>query len=81
MASTLYKTSPLAASARLLMLGRVADRQPLEPVAWTHRSPAGGRVFYTSLGHPGDFQLPAFQLLLANAVRWAAGVESLTQRP
>ena len=30
----------------------------------------GGRVFYTSLGHPTDFRNPSFLRLLANAVSW-----------
>jgi len=29
------------------------------------------RVFYTSLGHPGDFDNTAFRRLLRNAVFWA----------
>ena len=33
----------------------------------------GGRVFYTSLGHPHDFHRPAFLRLLANALHWACG--------
>jgi type 1 glutamine amidotransferase len=40
------------------------------PVAWTNVY-AGGRVFYTTLGHPGDFQSEAFRRLLENAIRWA----------
>jgi nicotinamidase-related amidase len=69
--SWLYKVSPLAKTATPLMIGRVEGRDPPEPVAWTntHR---GGRVFYTSLGHPDDFKLPAFQTLLKNAIDWAA---------
>jgi rhodanese-related sulfurtransferase len=39
-------------------------------VAWTHRY-KGGRVFYTSLGHPKDFANPAFRQLLVNAIFWA----------
>ncbi len=75
-ASWLYKTSPLAEKAEVLMTGRVEGREPAEPVAWTHSSPAGGRVFYTSLGHPDDFKQPFFQRLLTNAVYWAVGIES-----
>jgi nicotinamidase-related amidase/type 1 glutamine amidotransferase len=70
--SWLYKTQPLAAGATELMTGRVGDRKPPEPVAWTHETSAGGKVFYTSLGHPDDFKLPAFLQLLQNAVHWAA---------
>jgi len=41
-----------------------------EPVAWTN-TVNGSRVFYTSLGGPGDFELPNFQRLLLNGVLWA----------
>jgi len=47
---------------------------PSEPVAWTYTNPAGGRVFYTSLGHVDDFAQPGFQRLLLNGLRWAAGL-------
>ena len=43
-----------------------------EPVTWT-RTHAGGRVFYTSLGHQEDFEEPNFLRLLANAVLWCGG--------
>jgi len=68
--SWLYKTSPLTATTTVLMTGRVDDRKPHEPVAWTNTHSGGGRVFYTSLGHPGDFQMPAFRRMLTNAVFW-----------
>ena len=67
---TLYKNEPLAPSARALLIGAIPN-QPAEPVAWTHRAvPGGGRVFYTSLGHPEDFGQKAFRQLLSNAVEW-----------
>jgi type 1 glutamine amidotransferase len=66
---SLYKTGPLAASARALLLGEVAG-QPVEPVAWVNLV-GSSRVFYTSLGHPGDFDTIAFRRLLRNAVFWA----------
>jgi len=69
--SWLYKTSPLAGTATTLMMGRVGDRQPHEPVAWTNTHTGGGRVFYTSLGHQADFKLPAFRRLLLNGIFWA----------
>jgi nicotinamidase-related amidase/type 1 glutamine amidotransferase len=72
--SWLYKTSPLAEGAKVLVTGRVADRQPHEPVAWTYTRADGGRSFYTSLGHPDDFTTPAFQRLLLNALYWSAGL-------
>jgi type 1 glutamine amidotransferase/nicotinamidase-related amidase len=73
--SHLYKTSPLAPSTTVLMMGRVGDRQPHEPVSWTFTHLGGGRAFYTSLGNPDDFDDPAFQQLLKNAIYWAAGTE------
>ena len=66
----LYKVSPLVPTATPLIMGRVGDRQPHEPVAWinTNRS---ARVFYTSLGHPDDFQTESFRKLLRNGIFWA----------
>lgn len=69
--SWLYKTSPLRPGANVLMMGRVGDRQPHEPVTWTYLNSAGGRSFYTSLGHPDDFKNEGFRRLLTNAVDWA----------
>ncbi len=69
--SWLYKASPLADSATVLMMGRVADRKPYEPVAWTNTDTAGGRVFYTSLGHPAEFRMRVFRTLLTNGIFWA----------
>lgn len=66
---SLYKTSPLAASARALLIGEVAGHAA-EPVAWVNVV-GPSRVFYTSLGHPGDFDDASFRRLLRNAVFWA----------
>ena len=66
---SLYKTGPLAASARALLLGEIAGH-PVKPVAWVNLV-GSSRVFYTSLGHPGDFDNTAFRRLLRNAVFWA----------
>jgi type 1 glutamine amidotransferase len=69
----LYKVSPLADDTTPLLIGAIAD-QPAEPVAWTRRQGTkAGRVFYTSLGHPDDFQNPEFRHFLVNAVVWALG--------
>ena len=73
-AGSLYKTSPLAKGAESLLMGELAGH-PHEPVAWTFKRADGGRSFYTSLGHPGDFENPEFVRLFSNAVAWAAGVE------
>jgi type 1 glutamine amidotransferase/nicotinamidase-related amidase len=66
---SLYKTSPLAADANLLMVGTSPEGK--EPVAWT-REYKGARVFYTSLGAQGDFDNATFRRMLANALFWAA---------
>jgi type 1 glutamine amidotransferase len=68
-AGSLYKTSPLAKGATLLLTGSITN-QPPEPMAWTHTY-SGARVFYTSLGHPKDFDHPAFRAMLVNAIFWA----------
>jgi hypothetical protein len=73
--SWLYKSQPLASGAGVLLMGRVADRAPHEPVAWTWKRPDGGRVFYTSLGSPEDLQIPAIERLVVNGLYWAAGLE------
>jgi dienelactone hydrolase/nicotinamidase-related amidase/type 1 glutamine amidotransferase len=72
--SWLYKSLPLAPTAHEILRGRVEDRQPHEPVAWTNTTPWNGRVFYTSLGHVGEFAMPAFNRLLVNGIYWAAGL-------
>jgi type 1 glutamine amidotransferase/nicotinamidase-related amidase len=72
-AGSLYKTAPLAPGTRVLMTGRV-EGQAEEPVAWTFIRPDGGRSFYTSLGHPHDFQQPSFMTLLSAGVHWACGL-------
>jgi nicotinamidase-related amidase/type 1 glutamine amidotransferase len=70
--SWLYKMIPLNEKATLLMMGRTPDGKAKEPVTWTTASPSGGRVFYTSLGHPDDFALAWFPALLRRGVYWAA---------
>jgi type 1 glutamine amidotransferase/nicotinamidase-related amidase len=72
-ASWLYMTSPLSEMATPLVMGRIEGKDP-EPVAWTHTHSGAGRVFYTSLGHPDDFKIPAFRRLLRNGIYWAAGL-------
>ncbi len=66
---SLYKTSPLASSATPLLMGTIPGHSP-EPVAWINHK-GNARIFYTSLGHPGDFAIPGFRVLLRNAVLWA----------
>jgi type 1 glutamine amidotransferase len=68
---SLYKVSPLETNTTPLLIGTIPD-QPSEPVAWTHTyGPNKAKIFYTSLGHPDDFQNPEFRRLLCNAIGWA----------
>ena len=61
---------------------REGRQLPVEPVAWVNRK-GPSRIFYTSLGHPGDFERPEFRRLLKNAVFWALDRQpaSQTKRP
>ncbi|MGH7224074.1 MAG: ThuA domain-containing protein [Gemmataceae bacterium] len=77
---SLYKVSPLAKTAMPMLIGTIPDK-PAEPVLWTHKTKAGGRVVYTSLGHPDDFKEAAFNRLLSNAIHWAAGLPTSEPRP
>lgn len=44
------------------------------PVAWTWQTQTGQRVFFTTLGHPEDFQVEAVQRLTINAIHWTLGL-------
>ncbi len=66
---SLYEVRPLTDSTTWLLIGTIPDKAP-EPVAWTNRYKES-RIFYTSLGHPDDFQNPHFRRMLINAVFWA----------
>jgi type 1 glutamine amidotransferase len=66
---SLYKNTPLRPGSKPLLRGTI-EGQPPEPVAWTHEY-HGGRIFYTSLGHPNDFKNESFERLLHNAIGWA----------
>lgn len=67
----LYQSRDLGPATRLLLTGHAeADGESVsEPVAWTHDY-QGARVFYTSLGHPSDFDHAPFRTLLLRAVAW-----------
>ncbi len=43
------------------------------PVAWSGKNSYGAKFFFTTLGHPEDFDLEPFQHLVVNAIHWAAG--------
>lgn len=67
--SHLYKNTRLGDSTIPLLRGWVEGREAIEPVAWVNTA-QDRRVFYTSLGNPEDFQLPAFRRLLLNGILW-----------
>lgn len=57
------------------------DAYPLtNPVAWTKtytgRSGRPARVFFTTLGHPYDFKIPAMRTLALNGILWALDLEA-----
>lgn len=66
--SSLYKTKPLASDAQPLLMGRFQDQEE-EPVAWT-RKVGNAKIFYTSLGHLEDFEIPQVNKLIVNALDW-----------
>ncbi|MCC6164694.1 MAG: ThuA domain-containing protein [Acidobacteria bacterium] len=81
--SWLYHVLPLNGPATILLNGdsrnsqqtaRAAEYPPRQPVAWT-REHKGGRVFFTTLGHPADFSEVSMRRLLINGILWALGRE------
>lgn len=66
---SLYRVSPLANEAEVLLMGSV-EGYPEEPVAWVMRRKDGGKSVYTSLGHVKDFDGPILPSFLANAIQW-----------
>jgi type 1 glutamine amidotransferase len=75
--SWLYKVLPdyPVKGANLLLQGKAVDSEKKgfadNPVAWTWKNQAGGRVFATTLGHPEDFSVEPFQRLVINAIHWS----------
>lgn len=70
---SLYKNPKVANDVEVLLTGN--NGQNTEPIAWT-RPHKGGRVFYTSLGHPKDFEDENFKRLLVNALFWTTKREA-----
>ncbi|MDV3309901.1 MAG: ThuA domain-containing protein, partial [Cyclobacteriaceae bacterium] len=64
-----YHIAPLVDRAAVVLLEGTMDGRT-DPVAWTRMS-GESKVFYTSLGHPADFETPEFLILLTNAIKWA----------
>jgi type 1 glutamine amidotransferase len=70
---SLYRVLPLEPSTHPLLAGAIPDH-PTEPVAWVNSPRRGGsRVFYTTLGHVGDFQNVEFRKLMLNGICWSLG--------
>nr|WP_121269835.1 ThuA domain-containing protein [Pedobacter schmidteae] len=68
---------PLKGSTTLLT-GKAVNpqREAVEnPVAWTGTNSFGGKIFMTTLGHPEDFRVEAFQRLVINAVHDELGLK------
>lgn len=68
--SWLYKNKDVSPSVRVLLQGEAIVSGECEPLAWTNTY-RGGRVFYTSLGIPAEFDRPEFRRLLVNGIEWA----------
>ena len=65
-----------------LLTGKAVDpeRPAVEnPVAWTGTNSFGGKVFMTTLGHPEDFRIEAFQRLVINAIHYELGLKIPTK--
>ncbi len=78
-ASWLYRVLPNypAKGAVPLLMGKSVnpDKPAVDnPVAWTWKNEWGGKTFLTTLGHPEDFRVPAFQRLVINAIHWELGL-------
>jgi nicotinamidase-related amidase/type 1 glutamine amidotransferase len=67
--AALYRTGPLSKTAKLLLTGKIPEKEP-EPLAWTNTY-KNARIFYMSLGHADDFENRQFRRLFINAVFWA----------
>ena len=67
----------LQPGTQVSLFGKV-DGEPEEPVAWTFVRADGGKSFYTSLGHPSDFEETPFVSLLVNACLQACGADPVS---
>ncbi|GAB3247062.1 hypothetical protein GCM10027347_02390 [Larkinella harenae] len=77
-ASWLYRVRPEypPKDATLLLMGKSVnpDKPAIDnPVAWTWTNKANAKVFFTTLGHPEDFQGESLQRLTINAIHWLLG--------
>jgi type 1 glutamine amidotransferase len=82
--SDVYGITTLSGDSQPLLMGQVLngmtpDSAPdtskrMMPIAWV-KSYKGGRIFDTTMGHPGDFQNEGFRRMVVNACYWGAGLE------
>ena len=81
--SWLYHVEPLAGDCKPILIGKAInsnkikeqEKFPLtQPVAWT-KTYKGARVFFTTLGHPKDFEEYSVRRLLMNGIYWALSME------
>lgn len=81
--SWLYHVAPLAGDSNQVLLegdsvnsekkgDALTKYPPHQPVAWT-RVYKGARVFFTTLGHPADFEQESMRRLVVNGIYWALG--------
>ncbi len=73
----LYKAGELAEDTVVLQTGDIGKAR--HPVTIVHEY-KGGRMFFTSLGVPSDFQDNNFRRLLTNALFWTAGRDAAEMR-
>lgn len=66
----MYKAGRLAEDAQILQTGTIPSGQT-HAVTWVHTY-NGGRMFYTSLGVPEDFERESFVRMLTNAIFWTS---------
>jgi len=76
--SWLYRVLPdyPTKGSEWLLMGKSVnpDKAAIEnPVAWTGTNSFGAKIFTTTMGHPEDFQIEAFQRLVINAIHWELG--------
>jgi type 1 glutamine amidotransferase len=65
--SKLYKTGELPAATVVLQMGDIGKAKHAVTVVNEYE---GGRMFFTSLGVPADFENEQFQRMLRNAILW-----------
>lgn len=76
--SWLYRVLPdyPTKGSEWLLMGKSVnpDKAAIDnPVAWVGTNSYGAKIFTTTLGHPEDFKVEAFQRLLINAIHWELG--------